>query len=57
MMADHTLEQLDAFADILAKARTRSQNECLRLSELPLGLRFDDRPIPPAAAVADFAAE
>ena len=51
MMADHTLEQLDAFADILAEARTRSQAECRRLSEPPPALRFEDQPIPPAAAV------
>ncbi len=57
MMADHTLEQLDAFAGILVEARARGRAECLRLSEPPPALTFDDQPIPPAAAVPEIAAE
>lgn len=59
MMADHTLEQLDAFVDILVEARARSQAECLRLSEPPpaLTLGLEEQPIPPPPAVPEIAAE
>jgi len=35
----------------LVEARARSQADCLRLSEPPPDLGFEDPPIPPPAAV------
>ena len=54
MMADHTLEQLDTFAEILAEARALSEAECQRFSEPPPKLGFGAPRVPPAALVPEL---
>jgi glycine C-acetyltransferase len=54
MMADHTLEQLDAFADILVEARALSEAECLRFSESPPPTDVDVPRIPPAPLLPEL---
>ena len=54
MMADHTLDQLDAFAEILAEARALAEAECLRFSEPPPSRGFGAPRVPPAAHVPEL---
>lgn len=54
MMADHTLEQLDAFAEILVEARALSEAECLVFSEPPAALTYDVEHIPPAPPLPEL---
>jgi hypothetical protein len=53
-MADHTLDQLDIFAEILAEARALAEAECLRLSEPPPSLGFRVPRVPPAPHVPEL---
>ena len=54
MMADHTLEQLDTFAEILAEARALSKAECLAFSEPPAALAYHATHIPPAPPLPEL---
>jgi glycine C-acetyltransferase len=54
MMAEHTREQLDAFAEILAEARALASAECRRLSEPPPALSLEAPRLPPAPAVPEL---
>jgi glycine C-acetyltransferase len=54
MMAEHTLEQLDTFADSLAEARALSEAECLRFSEPPPSLGDTARRVPPAPLLPEL---
>jgi glycine C-acetyltransferase len=54
MMADHTLDQLDAFAEILAEARALAEAECLRFSEPPPSVDFGAARVPPAPHIPEL---